>query len=142
MSQNESSGVSSQYLRYWGHCVQVRTKRHFFLEKIVWLKSRSYCHILTTSTPLYHLTVKTLCFKIIFSFLGFLFIAFSFFFFFIYFYQLEANYFTTLQWVLSYSDMNQPWSYMYSPSRSPHPPPSPPNSSGSSQCTRPKHIQF
>ena len=48
-----------------------------------------------------------------------------FFFFFIYFYQLEANYFTTFQWVLSYIDMNQPWSYMYSPSQSPHPPPSP-----------------
>ena len=32
------------------------------------------------------------------------------FFFFIYFYQLEANYLTTLQWVLSYIDMNQPWS--------------------------------
>ena len=30
---------------------------------------------------------------------------------------LEANYFTTFQWVLSYIDMNQPWSYMYSPSR-------------------------
>ena len=41
-----------------------------------------------------------------------------FFFFFIYFYWLEANYFTTLEWVLSYIDMNQPWSYMYSPSRS------------------------
>ena len=27
---------------------------------------------------------------------------------------MEANYFTTLQWVLSYTDMNQPWSYMYS----------------------------
>ena len=34
-------------------------------------------------------------------------------------------------------DMNQPWSYMYSPSLSPLPPPSPPDSSGSSQCTRP-----
>ena len=30
--------------------------------------------------------------------------------------------------------MNQPWIYMYSPSRSPFPPPSPPNPSGSSQC--------
>ena len=39
----------------------------------------------------------------------------SFFFFFIYSYQLEANYFTVLQWVLSYIDMNQPWVYMYSP---------------------------
>ena len=40
-------------------------------------------------------------------------------FFLIYFYQLEANYFTVLQWVLSYIDMNQPWS---SPSQSPLPP--------------------
>ena len=61
-------------------------------------------------------------------------------FFFIYFYQLEANYFTTLQWVLSYIDMNQPWSYMYSPSQSPLPPPSPPDPSGSSQCTRSEHL--
>ena len=38
--------------------------------------------------------------------------------FFIYFYQLEANYFIILQWFLSYIDMNQPWIYMYSPSRS------------------------
>ena len=37
--------------------------------------------------------------------------------FFFFFHQLEANYFTTFQWVLSYIDMNQPWSYMYSPSR-------------------------
>ena len=51
---------------------------------------------------------------------------FFFFFLFMYFYQLEANYFTTLQWVLSYIDMNQPWIYMYSPSQSPLPPPSPP----------------
>ena len=65
--------------------------------------------------------------------------AFSFFFF-IYFYQLETNYFTVLQWFLSYIDMNQPWIYMYSPSRSPLPPPSPPSSSGSSQCTRPEHL--
>ena len=42
-----------------------------------------------------------------------------FFFFFIYFYQLEANYFTILQWFLPYIDMNQPWIYMGSPSRSP-----------------------
>ena len=39
----------------------------------------------------------------------------------IFFYQLEANYFTILQWFLSYIDMNQPWIYMYSPSRSPPP---------------------
>ena len=62
------------------------------------------------------------------------------FFLFIYFYYLEANYFTTFQWVLSYIDMNQPWSYMYSSSQSPLPPPSPPDSSGSSQCTRPEHL--
>ena len=36
--------------------------------------------------------------------------------------------------------MNQPWIYMYSPSRSPLPPPSPPDPSGSSQCTRSKHL--
>ena len=36
--------------------------------------------------------------------------------------------------------MNQPWIYMYSPSRSPLPPASPPNPSGSSQCTRPEHL--
>ena len=41
---------------------------------------------------------------------------------------------------LSYIDMNQPWSYMYPPSRSPLPSPSPPDSSGSSQCTRPEHL--
>ena len=60
--------------------------------------------------------------------------------FFIYFCQLEANYPTTLQWLLSYIDMNQPWIYMYSPSRSPLPPPSLPDPSGSSQCTRPEHL--
>ena len=42
-------------------------------------------------------------------------------FFSIYFYQLEANYFTILQWFLSYIDMNQPWIYKYSPSSSPPP---------------------
>ena len=47
----------------------------------------------------------------------------------IFFYQLEANYFTILQWVLSCIDMNQPWIYMYSPSQSPLPPPSPPDPS-------------
>ena len=36
--------------------------------------------------------------------------------------------------------MNQPWIYMYSPSRSPLPPPSPPDPSGSAQCTRPEHL--
>ena len=34
--------------------------------------------------------------------------------------------------------MKQPWVYMCSPSRSPHPPPSPPAPSRSSQCTRSK----
>ena len=34
--------------------------------------------------------------------------------------------------------MNQPW--IYSPSRSPLPPPSPPDPSGSSQCTSPEHL--
>ena len=38
---------------------------------------------------------------------------------------------------LSYIDMNQPWIYMYSPSRSPLPPPSPSYSSGFSQGTGP-----
>ena len=56
------------------------------------------------------------------------------------FYQLEANYFTILQWFLSYIDMNQRWIYMYSPSQSPLPPPSPPNPSGSFQCTRSEHL--
>ena len=56
------------------------------------------------------------------------------------FYQLEANYFTTLQWFLPYSDMNQLWIYMCSPSRSPLLPPSPSHPSGSSQCTSPEHL--
>ena len=60
-------------------------------------------------------------------------------FFSIQFYQLEANYFTILQWFLPYTDMNQPWIYMYSPSRSPLPPPSPPDPFGSSQCTSPMY---
>ena len=63
-----------------------------------------------------------------------------FFFFSFIFYQLEANYFTILQWVLPYIDMNQPWIYMYSPSRSPLPPPSLSSPSGSSQCTSPEHL--
>ena len=36
--------------------------------------------------------------------------------------------------------MNQPWIYMYSPSRSPLPPHSPPDPSGSSQCTQPRAL--
>ena len=62
------------------------------------------------------------------------------FFFSIYFYWLEANYFTVLQWFLPYIDLNQPWIYMCSPSRSPLPPPSPSHPSGSSQCTSPEHL--
>ena len=58
----------------------------------------------------------------------------------IYFYSLEANYFTILYWFLPYIDMNQPWIYMCSPSRSPLPPPSPSHPSGSSQCTSPEHL--
>ena len=58
----------------------------------------------------------------------------------LFFNQLEAIYFTILQWVLSYIEMKQPWIYMCSPSRSPLPPPSPPNPSRSSQCTRFKHL--
>ena len=41
---------------------------------------------------------------------------------------------------LPYIDMNQPWIYMCSPSRSPLPPTSPPDPSGSSQCTSPEHL--
>ena len=41
---------------------------------------------------------------------------------------------------MSYTDMNQLWIYMYSPSRSPFPPPSPPDPSGSSEVTRPQHL--
>ena len=61
-------------------------------------------------------------------------------FFLIYLYYLEANYFTILQWFLPYIDMNQPWIYMYSPSRSQLPPPSLPDPSGSSQCTRSERL--
>ena len=61
-----------------------------------------------------------------FSFLKNFPIAFIFYFyFFTYFYQLEANFFTILQWVLSYIDMNQPWIYMHSPSQFPIPIPPP-----------------
>ena len=63
-----------------------------------------------------------------------------FYFFLIYFYQLEPNYFTILQWFLPYTDMNQPWIYMCSPSQYPLPPPSLSHSSRSSQCTSPEHL--
>ena len=45
-----------------------------------------------------------------------------------------------LQWILSYIEMKQPWVYMCSPSRSPLPPPSPPDPSRSSQCTRSERL--
>ena len=45
----------------------------------------------------------------------FIYFFFNFYLFIYLFYQLEANYFTILQWFLSYIDMNQPWLYMYSP---------------------------
>ena len=45
-----------------------------------------------------------------------------------------------LQWILSYIEIKQPWVYMCSPSRSPLPPPSPPEPSRSSQCTRSKRL--
>ena len=49
----------------------------------------------------------------------------------------------TLQYCIGFLphiDMNQPWIYMCSPSRSPLPPPSPSHPSGSSQCTSPEHL--
>ena len=52
---------------------------------------------------------------------------------------METNYFTILWWVLPYIDMNQPWVYMCSPSRTPLSPPSPSHPSGSYQCTSPEH---
>ena len=75
--------------------------------------------------------------SLLFIFFYFYFILFNFY---LFFYQLEPNYFTILQWFLSYIDMNQPLIYMYSPSQSPLPPPSLPDLSGSSQCTRSEHL--
>ena len=49
-------------------------------------------------------------------------------------------FFFLLQWILSYIEMNQPWVYTCSPSQSPLPPPSPPDLSRSSQCTRSKRL--
>ena len=43
-----------------------------------------------------------------------------------YFIYLFFILFFNLQWILSYIEMEQPWVYMCSPSRSPLPPPSPP----------------
>ena len=47
---------------------------------------------------------------------------------------------TILLWFLPYIDMNQPWIYTCSPSRSPLPLPSPSHPFGSSQCTSPEHL--
>ena len=41
---------------------------------------------------------------------------------------------------IMFIDMNHPWIYMCSPSRSFLSPPSPSHSSGSSQCTSPEHL--
>ena len=45
-----------------------------------------------------------------------------------------------LWWILSYTEMKQPWVYMCSPSRSPLPPPSPPIPSRFSQCIRSERL--
>ena len=63
-----------------------------------------------------------------------------FFFFPNYFYQLEANYFIVLQWFLPYIDMDQPWIYMYSPSRSPPPASLPTLSLWVFAVHQPKHL--
>ena len=55
--------------------------------------------------------VPSFFFFLIHFYFFFFFILFSFILFF--FYQLEASYFTILQWVLSYIDMNQPWIDLY-----------------------------
>ena len=44
----------------------------------------------------------------------------------------------TILWFLPYTEMNQPWVYMCSPSWTPLPPPFPSHPSGSSQCTSPE----
>ena len=48
---------------------------------------------------------------------------------------MEANYFIILSWFLPYIDMNQPWVYMFPPSHTPFPLPSPSHPSRLSQCT-------
>ena len=106
------------------------------------LNLSSYCIILPFKcTYIYIYILKEHDHKMSTVLISFIYLFKDFFFFFpIYFYQLEANYFTILWWFLPYIDMNQPWFYMYSPSQSPLPPPSLPDPSGSSQCTRPKHL--
>ena len=56
------------------------------------------------------------------------------------FYLFFILFYFYLWWILSYIEMKQPWVYMCSPSRSPLPPPSPPDPSGSSQCTRSERL--
>ena len=53
---------------------------------------------------------------------------------------LNYYYYFLLWWILSYIEMKQPWVYMCSPSRYPLPPPSPPDPSRSSQCTRSERL--
>ena len=64
------------------------------------------------------------------------------FFFFFFSFILISWRLITLQYCSGFChiDMNQPWIYMCSPSRSPLPPPSLSHPSGSSQCTSPKHL--
>ena len=72
--------------------------------------------------------------------LFFLFLNFYLFLFFHLFLLVGGDLLYNIVVVLSYIDMNQPWIYMCSPSRSPLPPASPSHPSGSSQCTSPEHL--
>ena len=54
----------------------------------------------------------------------------------LFFFVTSFLFFFYLWWILSYIEMKQPWVYICSPSQSPLPPPSPPDPSRSSQCTR------
>ena len=55
-------------------------------------------------------------------------------------FTLFFSFFFNLWWILSYIEMKEPWVYMFSPSQSPLPPPSPPVPSRFSQCTRSEHL--
>ena len=59
-------------------------------------------------SSLYFFFILFFCYDLHFIFQGIFFLSNK------YFYQLEANYFTVLQWFLPYIDMNQPWVYMCS----------------------------
>ena len=63
-------------------------------------------------------------------------LSWAFFFFFFFNWSLITSEYCSV--FLPYIDMNQPWVYMYAPSWSPLPPPSPSHPSGSSQCTGPE----